>query len=168
MDIASNDYLELSDILGPELLECLYGETTPTETPPPPCSSSHAPIPTPSHAVPAPPPNSRFGKPLLDEELQSAIVRRVPKNMQKATSWGMSVWNSWCKARNVTTDIVAMSSATLNEFMGRFVQEARKKNGGEYIPSTLLQLVAAVQCYLNDNGRPEVLFFRRRTPHSLY
>ena len=60
----------------------------------------------------------------------------------------------------MTTDIVAM-----NEFMGRFVQEARKKNGGEYTPSTLLQLVAAVQRYLNDNGRPEVRgFFEEKDP----
>ncbi len=58
----------------------------------------------------------------------------------------------------MTIDTVAMSSATLNERMTRFVQEARIKDGSEYIPSTLMQLVAAVQCYLNDVARPQVIF----------
>jgi hypothetical protein len=57
-----------------------------------------------------------------------------------------------------------MPVEVLNELMARFIQEVRKKDGSNYIPSTLMQLVAAVQRYLNENGRPEVRFFDERSP----
>ena len=93
------------------------------------------------------------------EELQTALASRIPKNTQKATSWGMGVWNAWCKARNTVTNTLPMPVKVLNELMARFIQEVCKKDGSNYIPSTLMQLVAAVQLYLNENGRPEVRFF---------
>jgi hypothetical protein len=115
-------------------------------------------------AFPAPPTDEthRFGNALSKQELEQALRKRVPQNTQKATNWGLSVWRSWCKARQIAFDILTIPAETLNELMAQFVQEARRKDKSEYIPSSLLQLVAAIQRYLNENGRPEVRFFLKR------
>ena len=51
--------------------------------------------------------------------------------------------------------------------MAQFVKEARRKDKSKYIPSSLMQLVAAIQRYLNENGRPEVRFFEEKDPTYL-
>ncbi len=171
MDSASHADQQLAEFLGPELLEYVHAAIDDVanlpSAPPPSCVF---PVPVPSgscsgDSIPAPPPNSRFGKALSDEELQEALLHRVPKNTQKATNWGMNVWKSWCKDRNVAVaEPVAIPSETLNELMAKFVQEARKKDGGDYIPSSLLQIVTAIRRYLNDNGRSDVRFFDDKDP----
>ena len=46
-----------------------------------------------------------------------------------------------------------MPAETLNKLMAQFVQEARRKDKSEYIPSSLMQLVAAIQHYLNEKQK---------------
>ena len=52
-----------------------------------------------------------------------------------------------------------MDEKKLNEVMGRFVHEVRRKDGNEYPPSSLICIVSAVQRYLQENGRPAVCFY---------
>ena len=57
-----------------------------------------------------------------------------------------------------------MGETRIKELMAQFVQEARRKNGNEYPPGSLTNIVAAVQRYLRENGRPEVSFLDDKNP----
>ena len=103
--------------------------------------------------------NERFGKPITLQELQNTIENRVPSNTKKATNWGYSVWIEWSQARNITEDITDMEEKKINILLAQFVQEVRRKDGKEYPPGSLTNIVAAVQWYLREHGRPNISFF---------
>ena len=85
------------------------------------------------------------------QELQNTIGNRVPSNTKKATNWGYSVWIEWSQARNITEDITDMEEKKINILLAQFVQEATRKDGNEYPPGSLTNIVAAVQRYLREH-----------------
>ena len=74
--------------------------TVPSTQPHPPTSATQPNPPTPAtQPSPATQPNpptqqgqdSRFGQPISEEQLKSAIEKRVPHNTKKTTTWGLRV-----------------------------------------------------------------------------
>lgn len=90
------------------------------------------------------------------------VDSRIPKFTKRNTNWGMSVWKEWCKARHIETPIEQMDSTTINRRMARFVQEARRRDGGEYPPGSRHGIVSTNQRHIRENGRPDVSFFGKR------
>ena len=89
----------------------------------------------------------------------TAIENRVPANTKKSTNWGFNVWKDWCKCRGVYESIESMPDNDINKLMARFVQEVKRKDGKDYPPSSLNNMVAAIQRHPRENGRPEVNFY---------
>lgn len=163
--IIDKKLLELSDFVSPDILKFLL--ETPLEPPP---TEPHPIEPPPTERLSTEPastephPNVRFGKALSERQLQDAVANRVPANTKKSTSWGYTVWMEWCNARDIKETIVEMGENRINELMAHFVQEVRRKDGNEYPPGSLTNIVAAVQRYLRENGRPEVSFLDDKNP----
>ena len=65
----------------------------------------------------------------------------------------MKVLNSWLLNRKSDIDILTTCDEELNEVMTFFVAEVRNKDGKEYMPNTIYELVIAVQHHLRQNGR---------------
>ena len=90
-DSVADSTLQLEGFLRSELLDFVYvpeNEATPfspTLFSAPPTDEIDA-----ERAFPAPPTDEthRFGKALSKQELEQALRKRVPQNMQKATNWG--------------------------------------------------------------------------------
>ena len=57
-----------------------------------------------------------------------------------------------------------MPSKEINSYLARFVQEAKRKDGKNYPASSVNNIVAAIQRYLRENGRPEINFYDKNDP----
>ena len=33
---------------------------------------------------------------VTNDQLETAVKKRIPKGTQKSTNWGMNVWCAWC------------------------------------------------------------------------
>ena len=110
------------------------------------------------------PHSSRFGEPITDDQLQSAIKTRIPKNTKKTTNWGFKVYTDWCTVRDISQPIEQMDITTMNTTLAKFVQETRRRDSKEYPATSLHNIVAAIQRHLRENGRPEISFFNENCP----
>ena len=109
-------------------------------------------------------PNNRFGKPITDSELSTVIEKRIPANTKKSTGWGLNVLRDWFECRGVEESIESMPESVINDLLARFVQEVKRRDGKDYPASSLNNIVAAIQRYLRENGRPEVNFYDKNNP----
>ena len=57
-----------------------------------------------------------------------------------------------------------MSSDRMNSLSSRFVQEATRQDRKPYPPSSLYNIVAAIQHFLHEKGRPDISFFDVKAP----
>ena len=99
---------------------------------------------------------------VTNAQLETAVKKRIPKGTQKSVSWGMNVWLAWCDERKVEENIVEMSSDRMNSLLSvlsRFLQEATVQDRKPYPPSSLYNIVAAIQRFLREKGRPDISFF---------
>lgn len=106
---------------------------------------------------------SRFAAPVSDTVEEEYRLSRVPAKTQKATAWGIRVWNEWASIRGasssetvgrlpVTTPLLEMTSEDLGYWLGKFVLEVRKVDGTEYPPKTLYALVCCFKRHYEANG----------------
>ena len=104
---------------------------------------------------------------VTNAQLETAVKKRIPKGTQKSASWGMNVWCAWCDERRVEENIVEMSSDRMNSLLSvlsRFVQEATMQDRKPYPSSSLYNIVAAIQRFLREKGRPDISFFDVKAP----
>ena len=57
-----------------------------------------------------------------------------------------------------------MSSDQTNSLLSRFVQEATRQDRKPYPPSSLYNVVAAIQRFLRKKGRPDISLFDVKAP----
>ena len=87
---------------------------------------------------------------------------------ERDTAWCIKLWNEWKEAREITseekipTDICKLSPQQLQHYLSRFVLEVRRKDGTEYPPNTLYHVVCGVMRFLQQNGQPQVDFFKEQ------
>ena len=62
------------------------------------------------------------------------------------------IYTDWCHERKVTTPLLKMKTAELDENLARFYVEARTKKGDEYSRSALLGFRNSIERHLNNNG----------------
>ncbi len=103
--------------------------------------------------------SARFGPAVSEQDIDKAIKARVPAKTRKTTMWVMSVFRAWCDVRGVVEDAKELELDVLADLLPRFVMEARRQDKTPYPPNTLMMLVAGIQRYLRENGKPEVSIF---------
>lgn len=72
---------------------------------------------------------NRFGPATSERDVSQAIAARVPDKTRKQSSWAISVFHSWCTAREEEGDLVTMDLATMQKKLCRFILEARRQDG---------------------------------------
>lgn len=115
----------------------------------------------------------RFGNPVSGDIIKKKIEESVPVKTRYKNNWAVNTFTEWQKERlaksvdtnldiNIaclTTDLLAMDPAILNQALERFVWEARKENSNLYPKDTLYSLVTSIQNHLRMNGRHDINFF---------
>ena len=101
---------------------------------------------------------SRFKSPRSDEEMASLTKGVVPANTQRQNVWSMRVFREWKAERNERCDDGAESCPDdlldnpncekLNYWLSRFVAETRKRDGKQYPPATIHQILAGLQRHI--------------------
>lgn len=126
--------------------------------------------------------STRFSDPVSSSDIKIQQQAGVPKKTRQANNWTLNLWKDWARHRNarpetllemgpnvvIPEDICLLSDCDLNFWMQRFIVEIRRKDGSEYPPNTLTQIVAGLQRHLRSVcvGRQinffkeEDLFFR--------
>lgn len=99
----------------------------------------------------------RFGPPLSEDDIDTIKQSFESKNTRKNTNWSMTTFQEWRKHRMEITgafipDLVEMNEIEMNEWMTRFVLEARRKDGAPYPPRSLYQLYVGLLRYNREKG----------------
>ena len=98
---------------------------------------------------------------MINTQHETAVKKRIPKGTQKSANWGMNVWCAWCDERKVEENIMEISSDRMNSLLSvlsRFVQEATMQDRKPYPPSSLYNIVCAIQFLLREKGHPDISF----------
>jgi len=105
-------------------------------------------------SLPGPSKKYRFASPLTEKQIAEFCQPSIPKNTQRNTSWGVSVFKEWCNCRNkdprtskrCPEDLLQVSYPTIvvDYWLATFVLEARRKDGNCYPGNTLKNLLAAL------------------------
>ena len=88
---------------------------------------------------------------------------QFPTKTKAVTAWGIGIYTEWAAhrasktssvsgVRDLETPLLSMRSEALSYWLGKFVLEARKKNGDEYPPKTLYQIVCCFKRHFEANG----------------
>jgi len=99
-----------------------------------------------------------------DAEIQLARVQGIPKKTQEDTKYCVGLWDAWRRYRLETTadtikPIAELNRTELQHWLTRFTLEVRKKDGGEFPPSSLHHICCGLMRYLRLNGQPSIDFF---------
>ena len=107
--------------------------------------------------------NKQFAIPVTSGDLKVQQDQRIPKKTCKGNHWALGVWTEWVKYINsrqetffdfngesIPEDICELSNKDLNFWMQRFIVEIRRKEGTNYPPNTLTQIVAGLQRHLRN------------------
>ena len=110
--------------------------------------------------------DSRFAAAIGDEQEGSMRLHAIPENTRSATDWGIRVWKDWAGARasssssegrcSVSTPLLLMPVDDFAYWLGKFILEARKKDGTEYPPKSLYALVCSFKRFFETNERFDV------------
>jgi len=88
-----------------------------------------------------------------DEAQMKELAEGVqPQNTTNSTKWALKTYEQWCASRNSHTELEPVpsnllsseDSAELCKYLALFVVEARKKNGANYPPATLHQILCGI------------------------
>lgn len=104
-----------------------------------------------------------FLDPLKSSVLDEFSKKFAPSTKKKALWAGRifvqwkCIWNFKLKQNNdldniITTNLINMEIAQLNEVLSYFVMEIQKQNGEEYPQETLYKIILSLQYYMSING----------------
>ena len=85
---------------------------------------------------------------VTDDDIDQLIKDGENKNTQKSTKWAVRVFEEWRKTKmnrgQVIPELKDFSVGDVNDLLGKFVIEVRKKDGDKYPPNTLYLLVCGL------------------------
>ena len=90
---------------------------------------------------------ARFGEVSEDAELQ-ALDARTPMSTKTATTFWLSVFESFCVEKEIVLDLKSCSASELDEVLGKFYLGLRMKNGERYKKASNLAARAAISRYM--------------------
>ena len=109
-----------------------------------------------------------YSSPKGTKAVKAAMFNSVPQKTRVQTNWTVKVWTEWALTRNArllpderpfSTRFRDLSISEINFWLSRFVLVIRKKNGEQYPPNSLYQLICGLQRNLRENGRADVKLF---------
>ncbi len=106
------------------------------------------------------------------EEEKKLLESSIPGSTRQSTRWAFNIFKEWqmtrankdaslescsfsfdCqKVQNLDTNIVNMTTETLNFWLSRFIQEVVKANGERYPARTLYGIVCGLNRYLQEES----------------
>ena len=106
----------------------------------------------------------RFGPVVGEDELCTAVSESVPKKTREHTKWCVDTWSEWRLHRisiakadsEKPPNLEEMTNEQLNYWLSCFVMEVRRKDGSEYVGTTIHGLVCGLQRHLRAK-RPGIV-----------
>lgn len=109
-------------------------------------------------------PVSRFRKPVSSDDMNAIVGEKFSKRTVEKSTWAVSLFGQWRAERNVKclsddrlvymdVPFSLMNDDQLNYTVPLFITEVLKKDGTEYPPATLRDLVLSLQKHLEVVGR---------------
>ena len=106
----------------------------------------------------------RFKTPLQEADLNKMVKDSLSSKTLSKSKWAVNVFKQWQEERKKQAaldnsirsfegDIITMTNDVLNEALGYFVAEVTNKDGNEYRPNTIYELIISIQHFLRNNGR---------------
>ncbi|XP_046544496.1 zinc finger MYM-type protein 2-like [Haliotis rubra] len=103
-----------------------------------------------------------------DGDIEKRALDSVPTNTQRRDKWAYNTFTAWAIAvnnrrgggRKPVTVLEDMGLDELAYFMSKFVLEVRKKDGCEYPPNSLFQIVMGIQSYIKTVSKRNVEFLQ--------
>lgn len=78
------------------------------------------------------------------------------KNTRKNTNWSIATFEDWRGTRmcstNCVVQLVNFTNLDINQWLSKFVNETRHKDGNPYPPKTLYMLCVGLLRFLRENG----------------
>ena len=120
--------------------------------------------------------SARFAAPVSDTTENEFRLARIPEKTRQITDWGIRAWNEWAAARGastseavtdhvpVATPLLQMTGDDFAYWLGKFVLEVRKADGGEYPPKSLYALVCCFKRYFEANGVHDINLINSNDP----
>ncbi|XP_061179442.1 uncharacterized protein LOC133188069 [Saccostrea echinata] len=102
--------------------------------------------------------DDRFGKFYDDDDMENLLKSTESKNTRKNTSWSVKTFKEWRSARIFGTGSEIpelehlIEPALINKWLGKFVVEARRKDGQPYPPKSLYMLCIGILRYFRECG----------------
>ena len=117
----------------------------------------------------------RFLEPQTVECSVSTVNKATPRSTRYKNRWAVRIFEEWqaqrgnqlvlsecnpfsldiSRVENLSTNLLNMSTESLNFWMIKFVQEVCDNDGDHYPGNTLYQIVCSIKRYLEENGRGE-------------
>ena len=103
----------------------------------------------------------RFGEPIPDGVIEDMSKKKYALKSYANMKWCVAMFRAWKFNRNslypgsITLDLDDVSTFTNENFvygLSRFIVETRKKDGSEFPPKTLKQIILLIQMYLKSLG----------------
>lgn len=115
--------------------------------------------------------NSRFGKPVNNDDLENMRKSAVPLKTRQNTMWADNLWRAWVRARKqagflgdeskilLCDNFVDMSRESLSFWLPKFIMEVRKETGDDYPPDSVYNICCGLERNLRLNDREDVNIF---------
>ena len=85
--------------------------------------------------------------------MDELVTNNENLNTKKNTAWAVRVFEHWRDEKNCgIPELVEMTTEQLNFHLGKFILEARKKDGTEYPPRSLYLIACGLLRFLRDNN----------------
>jgi len=105
--------------------------------------------------------SGRFAAPLQEKDLENIVKDELCQNTENKTKWAMRILDNWLKQRQelsksndkVTkfgTNVLEFTVSELNQALSYFVAEVRNKDGQDYRPNTVYELIISIQHFFSQ------------------
>ena len=93
----------------------------------------------------------------LELPLDEFIEEQSNKNTLSKTIRDVSLLKEFLRAKEVDKEIENLEAKELDEVLCAFIVEVKKKDGGEYEPTTLRSFISSFDRYLRKKGYPTTI-----------
>ena len=99
---------------------------------------------------------SRF-VPALESSLDEFIEGQANKNTVSKTNRDVSLLKEFLRAKEMDKEIESLEPKELEDVLCAFIGEVKKKDGGEYEPTTLRSFISSFDRYLRRKSYPTTI-----------
>ena len=103
-------------------------------------------------------PDFRFDFSIGDDDFETMAKGFCPKNTTASNTWALNNFQLWMRLRNETKSdnlcpvniLECTDPETLSNWLGKFITETRRQDGGYYLPKTLNLLLMGLQRHVRS------------------